>query len=307
MTDQANQQKKAVLYVFSASGNTAKVARLYQSAFAQKGLAVTNYPVRGDLADLPDPNEYESVGFAYPIHAFNAPKVMLSLAKALPQAAKENKPFFIIKSSGEPLRINNISSLKFCDILRRKGYALMSEYHYVMPYNMIFRHTDTVATKMWDTVQALAPIEAQEVLEGKEHRLRKIAFGRLLAWVMRIEHPTMRLNGRMFRVDYDKCVHCGLCVKACPMQNITMDEDKKLHFAGKCLMCTACSFGCPKNAISIGVLNLWRVNGRYDFDYRGEEQPNKHAWYCKRAYARYFAQADKKVAEAQAKGQNEPS
>ena len=28
----------------------------------------------------------------------------------------------------------------------------------------------------------------------------------------------------------------------------------------------SCVLKCPKNAISIGLLNLWALNGRYDFD-----------------------------------------
>jgi ferredoxin len=32
-----------------------------------------------------------------------------------------------------------------------------------------------------------------------------------------------------------------------------------------CSLCVRCSFGCPQNAISIGLLNNWKVNGAYDF------------------------------------------
>ena len=39
-----------------------------------------------------------------------------------------------------------------------------------------------------------------------------------------------------------------------------IDENGKFHFAGDCLMCTRCSFGCPTDAFSIGILNSWRVS-----------------------------------------------
>ena len=31
-------------------------------------------------------------------------------------------------------------------------------------------------------------------------------------------------------------------------------------------MCMRCSFYCPKDAIKIGFLNGWKVNGKYNFD-----------------------------------------
>jgi len=286
----------ALIYCFSGTGNTKKICGLYKSEFEKQGVETTVYEIKGELKELPDPNDYKYVGFAYPIHAFNAPHVMLELAKALPKA--QNKEYFVIKSSGEPLRINNISSYKMRRILKRRGYNQFAEYHYVMPYNMIFRHTDDFATKMWNTAKRLAPVEAREVLAKTPHMLKGVAFGHFLAWLFRIEHGAMRLNGRMFKVDKKKCINCGACVKNCPVNNIKI-ENGKFKFGGECLMCTRCSFGCPTDAFDIALLNGWRINGRYNMSYDGEPQKNSHEWYCKKAYKRYFESAETKIAEAE--------
>ena len=289
----------AVIYVFSGTGNTMRIASLYQQEFEKRGVQTTLYPLHSDMSDLPDPDGYDLVGFAYPIHAFNAPSIMLSLAKRLKPVS--HKQYFVLKSSGEPLKINNVSSLRFASIMKKKGYSLKSEYHYVMPYNMIFRHTDTEAIKMWETARALCPIEAAEVLGGKEHKLPRVFFGRFLAWILRIEQGAMRINGRFFKVKADKCIQCRKCEKACPVANIRIDEKGKFHFGKKCIMCTRCSFNCPTDAFKIGILNGWRVNGAYPLDRPLEEcateSPNRHAWYCKRAYARYYLSAQKKIEE----------
>lgn len=289
--------KKAIIYVFSGTGNTKRVCTLYKQEFAKHEVETTIFDVKVGFENIPNPNEYDLVGFAYPIHAFNAPKIMLELAKALPRAevAKgEKKEYFILKSSGEPLKINNMSSSKFKGMLSRKGYRLFSEYHYVMPYNMIFRHTDEMAVKMLNALEGLAPIEAREVLDGKEHKLSTVPFAPVLAFIMRIEHPAMKVNGKFFKVDEDKCIKCGMCAKNCPVQNIKI-EDGKFKFGGDCLMCTRCSFNCPTDAFSIGMLNGWRVNGAYSYKMPAEKEENKHEWYCKKAYRRYFENANKKI------------
>ena len=289
----------AIIYVFSGTGNTMRICSLYKEEFERGGVETTLYPVRSDMSDLPDPECFDYVGFAYPIHAFNAPEIMLDLAKAIKSVSR--KEFFILKSSGEPLKINNISSLRLVDILTKKGYVLKSEYHYVMPYNMIFRHTDREAVKMWETAKAICPLEAREVLCGKEHHLPRVFLGRFIAWLFRIEQIAMRINGRFFKVDAEKCVLCRKCEKSCPVGNISIDEKGKFRFGKHCIMCTRCSFHCPTDAFKIGILNGWRVNGAYSLDLPPDkaipEPIHHHGWYCKKAYARYFAAADEKTQE----------
>lgn len=292
--------KNAIIYVFSGTGNTKKACNIYKTEFEKHGVATTVYDVKKGFENLPNPNDFDLVGFGYPIHGFNAPEIFLQLAKKLPVANNADKTgkkeYFIVKTSGEPLKVNNVSSIKFNSIMKRKGYVAGSEYHYVMPYNMIFRHTDERAYDMNETLKALAPIEAREVLAGKVHKLEKVPFGAFVAWVVRIEHPAMKVNGRFFKVDEDKCVRCGLCVKNCPENNIKIDENGKFRFGGDCVMCTRCSFNCPKDAFDIGMLNGWRVNGKYSFEKPSEKEVDKHAWYCKKAYARYFENAKEKIA-----------
>ena len=286
---------KAVIYVFSGTGNTRKIAELYKTEFESNEVETTVVSLTSDFSSIPDPNGFDLVGFAYPIHGFNAPQIMLDFVKQLPCAEVAGKKYFILKSSGEPLKINNVSSGKMVSLLKKKGYVLSNEYHYVMPYNMIFRHTDKTATRMWYTAKGLAVIEACEVLEGKEHHLKKVPFGAFISWLFRIEHPAMRVNGRMFKVDADKCVKCGMCVKNCPTSNIRMNENGKFEFGGNCLMCTRCSFNCPTDAFNIALLNGWRVNGKYNFESSEDSEKETHKWYCKKAYKRYFENAQKKI------------
>lgn len=287
--------KNAIIYVFSGTGNTKKACDIYKHEFEKNDVETTLYTVKKGFENLPDPNNFDYVGFAYPIHGFNAPYIMLDLAKALPKA-NGTKQYFVVKTSGEPLKINNVSSIRFNDIMKKKGYSPMSEYHYVMPYNMIFRHTDEMTVKMKNTLDNLAPIEAREVICGVEHKLSKVPFGRFVAWVVRIEQPAMKVNGRFFKVDGDKCIKCGACAKNCPVGNIKMDENGKFSFGGDCVMCTRCSFNCPTNAFDIGILNGWKVSGRYTYKLPKKPQKDKHSRYCKKAYARYFADASKKIA-----------
>ncbi len=288
---------KAIIYVFSGTGNTLMACESYKKEFEEHGVDTLLYHIKGGFKNIPNPNDFDYIGFAYPIHGFNAPKILLDFAKVLPKSSQKERKYFIIKTSGEPLKINNVSSIKLNSILKKKDYSVIGEYHYVMPYNMIFRHTEEMAYRMKTTLDELAPIEAREVLRNKSHHLKRIPFGRFISWAVRIEQPAMKENGRFFKVNKQKCIGCGTCERNCPVGNIQIDKNGKFHFGEDCLMCTRCSFNCPTDAFNIALLNGWRVNGPYKFKYPDKEEKSKHEWYCKRAYRRYFANANKKIAD----------
>lgn len=280
---------KTVICYFSGTGNTRRVVNKFVETFCALGHEAEAIQI--DKTEMVNLDEYDTVGIAYPIHAFNAPELVLKFVKRL-QKAKDKKNAYIIKTSGEPLWLNNISSLKLKSLLKKKNLIVKNEYHYCMPYNIIFRHTDKMAYDMWQTAQQLIPIDCKEILDGKEVKLKNFPFGRFLAWIFRIEYWGGRFNGKRYKVN-DDCVKCGRCVLICPTNNITM-ENGELKFGKKCMMCMRCSFLCHKNAIKIGLFEKWKVNGVYNFNNpNGEEGTHKD--YCKKSYKKYFERSQEKI------------
>lgn len=279
---------KGIFYVFSGTGNTDKICRAVRAEWEKAGTHCDYVSIAKDCA-LPDPNEYERIVIGYPVHAFNAPPTVIDFLRKLPPCRGE-RLVYLVKTSGEPLHLNDGSCAHVYDILHRRGYLVAGEYHYVMPYNMIFRHSDRMAARMWQAARRRIPREAAAMLAGEKKKLAKGPFRRAVSFVFRIEHPAMRMIGKGFHAT-DACVGCGLCAKNCPQKNIRMANGKPV-FGKNCVGCVRCSFLCPEDAIDIGILNGWRVNGRYRFD--GEPADDVEICrYCNRSYKRYFAEAEK--------------
>ena len=295
---------KVLIIYFSGTGNTLKVAEKYAESFTQLGHAVDVVSVDGLPKDKGPTQEFltllqnaDLVGFGYPVHAFNAPSVMLKLAKFLPKQ-QETKRAFVFNTSGEPLKLNNISSIKLIRMLRRRKFTVFSEYHYCMPYNIIFRHTDEMAYRMWHTAEQLIPLDVKEIVEGKPHTLKHVFCGGFVAWVMRCEHWGVRINGRHYKVQKE-CVHCQKCLQVCPTNNITVKKNGKLKFGGNCLMCMRCAQLCPKDAIKTGWFNKWKVNGAYTFEKPVTPEQQKYNKMLTQAYDKYFAECDERIANSQ--------
>ena len=289
---------KVIIYYFSGTGNTEKVAREYESALIGEGHEVTlaSLPLSYEEIAATNVETYDLIGIGYPIHAFNAPEVVIKFAKALPKL-EEKKRVFVFKTSGEPVRMSDVSSLKLESVLRKRGYSIENEYQYVMPYNIIFRHDDAAVYKMWTTAKAVIPIDVREILSGTQSRPKKVAFGPLIAGALRIEHGYAHVNAKFYKVKKN-CVHCNLCVKTCPTKNIKVNDNGKIKFGTDCTMCMRCSFNCPVNAIDLGILKGWKVNGAYSFTEPTPDSPpptKRHANYCKKAYDRYYNTAENKI------------
>ena len=52
-------------------------------------------------------------------------------------------------------------------------------------------------------------------------------------------------------VDVETCSGCGECVDACPLDAITMENDKAVVDDDTCGDCGACVDGCPTEAITV--------------------------------------------------------
>lgn len=288
--------KSVIICYFSGTGNTFKIVNEYVRFFKKKDYEVTLHNMDEGTVSY-NLFDFDLFGIAYPIHAFNAPSNVLKFAQSIPSLPKKTKKtYFIIKTSGEPLKLNNMSSVKLQSILKKKGYILTNEYHYCMPYNILFRHTNNQAYQMWQMAVNVIPLDARDILEKKEVKLSNFPFKRCLAFIFRIEHWGARLNGKHYKVS-DQCLKCGRCIQHCPTHNITL-ENGNFKFGNHCLMCMRCSFHCPANAIQIGLFNKWKVNGAYTFHHYDENEIQTHQKYCKKTYQKYFEKNQKRIEAA---------
>lgn len=277
---------KAAFYSFSATGNTKRICGLFAGELKKSGYETEYFAIRQG-ADYAPPSGFDLVFLAYPVHGFSAPRIMIDFAKGLPDG--NGQGYYIIKTSGEPLRANDASSSGLRRRMSAKGYEFKGEFHYVMPYNMLFRHSDKMVALMWRAALNTVPRDAALAAAGGERFPEVPAHARAIRGMLSFEHGGMRILGKFFRVDRDKCISCGKCVKLCPLGNITMSADGKIRFGNKCMGCTACSFHCPQDAIKIGAMNRFKVNGPYSFlDDTDGITAEDVCDYCHDAYIRYF-------------------
>ena len=63
--------------------------------------------------------------------------------------------------------------------------------------------------------------------------------------------PMINSTNHLSVIDEGACVGCGDCVERCPVDCISLDDDKAVRVEDHCIGCGICARFCPENAISL--------------------------------------------------------
>lgn len=94
---------KILICYFSGTGNTQKVVDCYAEIFTSHYGDDVTLARMEDKFDY-DLNEFDLLGFGYPVHAFNAPSIALQFCKKLPKLASKKQAFIVY------LRLREVST-----------------------------------------------------------------------------------------------------------------------------------------------------------------------------------------------------
>ena len=80
------------------------------------------------------------------------------------------------------------------------------------------------------------------------------AFCKYLCPVTVFLKPASYFSLLRIRINKTKCIHCGKCVKACPMDVDILDDKRNRKNGTECIECLQCTRECPQKALS------WRIS-----------------------------------------------
>ncbi len=222
---------------FTATGNCLYVAR-------RIGGTLLSIPqlMKQDEIEISD----EDVGIVCPCYAGEMP---MMVREFLSKAKIEAGYFFFIYTYGmgvgEALAHAKLAS-EAAGIRLNYANVIQMVDNYLPGFEMQ-NQVDTLAskdvegqlTKVCQDIEERAEAEVviNTAVKAKMVMLKKILADRIL-----------RGDTAQHYIVNEKCIHCGICAKVCPADNITV-TDTEVLFSDCCEVCYACLHNCPQNAI----------------------------------------------------------
>ena len=214
--------------------------------------------------------EGEKMGFVFPIYSWAPPKLVLDFVKEMtvrvgPSTGSGTSFYlYFACTCGDNC---GLTEKVFRKAVEEKGWSLSACFSLQMPETYIgmpgFKlDTDENAKRKIDAAEK-AMLEYIPKLQNKESFSKMTVGGMawLKSYVVNPGFNRFATNDSKYHVT-EACIRCGKCVKACPLQNISL-EDGRPVWHGHCTICMACYHRCPTNAIQYGKAT--KEKGQYYF------------------------------------------
>lgn len=244
---------KSLIVYFSQGGTTGQVAQAIAS-----GLSVTEYSL--DMFNIkdklpPDISGYDLLGIGTPVYWYRPPFNVMDYLNKLPEL--NGLPAFVFVLYGT-YRGDTGTTIRH--LLYRKGAREVGYFHcrgadYFMGYlrmGYLFspgHPTEVELAQARDFGQAVAACVSGKKYAKPEEDPKPKAIYRLERFLAN-RWMCKQIFSRVFTADKKKCTSCGLCIKLCPVRNITEDRSGYPGWGRNCMACFTCELNCPEDAVS---------------------------------------------------------
>ena len=238
-----------VLY-FSGTGNSRYVAETIGAILGDEVISMNERIKCDDKAII---SSQSPLVFVAPVYAGRIPRIVEK--HILETRFDGNKNAYFVSTCATTPWITGSYTEKIC---KQKSFHSLGFHSVIMPQNYV-THSDI-----------LTESENDKIIEDAMPKIREIAKTINAGIPLPKEEPGKSLMSKVLNpIMYatmisakgfyttDDCDHCGQCVKRCPLNNITM-ENEKPQWGKDCTHCMACIDGCPKKSIENGKATLGR-------------------------------------------------
>lgn len=228
-----------IIFCFSGTGNSLAAARDIAKQTGNTKIVLIADMMREELINLP----YERVGIVCPAYFSSLPPIIEQFVRKLD--FRKAKYVYAVITAGA---LHGSSFDRLNGLIAEQGGHLDASYPLQMPGNYIAMYGAwPMKIQRYLNKKAKKKIVkiSQSVIEKKHtfKEVKKEKTPKSLTEKMN-NYQSLALD---FKVN-NQCIGCETCAKVCPMNNITM-LNQRPNFGESCARCMACIQWCPMKAI----------------------------------------------------------
>lgn len=224
---------------FTASGNSLYVAR-------QIGGTLLSIPqlMKQDQIEISD----DAVGIVAPCYAVEMPMMVRAFIE---RARIQTDYFFFVYTYGMGYG-EAFAHVKLATEQKGLKLSYINAIQMVDNYLPIFDQQEQIDTLPQKNVEA----QIDRLLDDlRARRLQQVDVNdeqktMIAQYRTQLGEPILRKDTAQGYIVNENCIHCGICAKVCPADNIRVTASEVL-FGDHCEVCYACLHNCPQKAIHL--------------------------------------------------------
>jgi ferredoxin/flavodoxin len=232
----------SVIYYFSATGNSFKVARdLAEKLEKTQLVRITNKSIA-----LARENNFRRVGIVFPVYYYGLPVMVRRFVKGL-NIVPETYVYTAATCGGSV----GAALKQMKDLVEGKGAKVSAAFTVVMPdnYQVMYSPPSRKKQQRLFAMESIKTDQMAGVISRHETNVWDVK-GTLAAGVLggilyKTFHPEKK--DTHFWTD-EKCNGCGICAQVCPSENIEMKNERP-RWLHRCEHCLGCMHWCPRQAL----------------------------------------------------------
>lgn len=253
-----------MIFYFSGTGNSKYVATVLAKELGERLVHIGEAMTEGLYSYELEPEE--NVGMVFPTYSWGPAPVVLAFMKRLSvKGGDESTYCYMVTTCGDDIG-ETVDIWKSSLPGNLRGSAAFS---IQMPNNYIILpgfDTDPKSLekeKIERSAQRIAKVK--DMISARTETVDVVtgSWKRIKSRVIRPFFLRHLMSDRRFCVDEEACTSCGLCVRSCPVNNLTSGSDGIPVWNHHCAMCLSCIHRCPRRAIQYGKTTVKK--GRYHF------------------------------------------
>jgi ferredoxin len=236
-------QKTIDFYFFSGTGNTLLAVEEMKKVFINNNYIVNIFSIiKSNPSNI---NTKNIIGLAFPVAMQSTFPFVWEFIKKLP---KVNKTKIFMVDTMHSFSGAIVGPLK--KVLKKKGYETIGAKEIIMVRNLYTsKKNKIINAKKIEKGLKKAEEYANDIIQNKSRWPRIPVLSDLFYFLVsrKILWKLLSKIGLQYKIDKTQCTKCRLCVKLCPVKNITFKDYPV--FDKKCQQCLRCIMFCPTYAI----------------------------------------------------------
>ena len=247
-----------MIFYFSGTGNSKYIATRLSEMLHQDLISINEKIKNNDTHPI---STDEKLIFVTPPYGWRLPKIVNDWITAV-NFTNGKKVWFIL-DCGDSIANAGKYNKKLCD---KKNLEYKGTFQIIMPENYIALFNAPENQQAKEIILKAEPLidKASEII-AEGNNFPSVSNNLANMFLSDIINPffySTIIKAKPFYVT-DKCVGCGKCASLCPLNNITIQNNKP-SWSNKCTHCMSCICYCPTQAIEYG--NSAKNKVRYNFE-----------------------------------------